>query len=111
MESIKIVKDNPENDAALKPSEKLQKLLDKASMTDMEQNLYKLGYMMVKNNAELSKMSAEKRALWIEGFINGNMYRMRREIFMVKNLDPINQEIMLQFFSHFEESMQPKEKK
>ena len=87
----------------------LKELFNDANMTTREQNLYKIGFLMVKNHPVLSRMGARERAVWIEGFINGNNYRMRREMNLVRQLDEVHKQMFVEFFAAYEKTLAPKE--
>lgn len=51
----------------------MKHLIDK--IQDKEtQELFELGYKLVKKNPNLRKLSSEKRMTWIQGFVNGVTY-------------------------------------
>lgn len=51
----------------------MKHLIDK--IEDKEtQELFELGYKLVKKNPSLRKLSSEKRMMWIQGFVNGVTY-------------------------------------
>jgi hypothetical protein len=54
------------------------------SMSDREKAIYAVGYMIVKNNKDLSFMSSNERAKWIFGFMNGVLFS---ENFFKKEVD------------------------
>lgn len=51
----------------------MKHLIDK--IEDKEtQELFELGYKLVKQSPSLRKLPAEKRMVWIQGFVNGVTY-------------------------------------